>query len=73
MSVCIIACKNVNNFYNMRNSHDFALISYRTNIREQCICVVGPRLWDSIPSDLRVSDSVFIFKRLAREYLISLY
>ena len=71
---CMHYCvQNVNNFYNMRIHRDFASISFRTNIREQCIRVVGPRFWDSLRTDLRDSGGVLIFKRFSRDYLISLY
>ncbi len=42
---CMHYClQSVNNCYNMSNCYDFALMSHRTNIREQCIRVVGHRL-----------------------------
>ena len=70
MHYCLI---NSDHFYNMRNNHDFATISYRTNVREQCIRVVGPRLWNMLPSEMRLSENVNILKSATRNYLISLY
>ncbi len=63
----------VHNPYNMRSTHDFVSPQYRTNIREQSISVLGPRLWESLLTALRVCESVNIMKRAARDYFISMY
>ena len=46
---CLRYCSlNLCNSYNMRSSHYFITPPIRTNIREQCISVMGPRVWDSL-------------------------
>jgi hypothetical protein len=70
MHYCIVHAQNP---YNMRSNYDFASPSYRTNIREQSIGVLGPRVWESLPTVLRISESLDICKRAVRNYLISTY
>ena len=43
---CLLNLRN--NLYNMRTSHYFITPRYRTNIREQCISCIGPKIWDTL-------------------------
>ena len=70
MHYCIT---HVHNPYNMRSNHDFVTPLYRTNIREQSISVLGPKVWESLPIALRVCESFDILKRVIRDYFISMY
>jgi hypothetical protein len=67
---CII---NLRTYYNMRNNHDFLIPNYRTYIREQCISVMGPKVWDSLPQSIRIAERVDLLKRIVINYFISFY
>ena len=45
---------NDNRNYVIRNSNFFLHPPFRTDIRQQCIVVSGPRLWDSLKSNLHL-------------------
>ena len=71
---CLLYCSpNLNNYYSMRNVCDFLTPAFRTNIREQSVSVLGPRLWNMLPLDVRSSVSLFCFKKSVRSHLISFY
>ena len=71
---CLSYCQLNSNFhYGIRNICDFVMPAFRTKIREQTISVLGPRIWSSLPSDIRSSVSSFCFKKNVRNYLISQY
>ena len=70
MHYCIT---HVHNPYNMRSNHDFVTPLYRTNIREQSISALGPKVWESLPIALHVCESFDILKRVIRDYFISMY
>jgi hypothetical protein len=64
---------NSNRAYITRRNDYFKILSFRTNIRERCISVSGPRLWNSFP--LAIQDSLHLgsFKKELIFYFISLY
>ena len=68
MNYCIL---NLQHSYNMRNIHYFAAQPFRTSIREHCISVQGPRVWDLLPVSLQSSDSIESLKLNTSRYLIS--
>jgi len=59
--------------YDMRNRQDFLTPTFRTNIREQSISVMGPRVWQLIPIVLLHSESLDILKRAVYNHFLSLY
>ena len=59
--------------YIMRNSQDFLTPSFSTNIREQSINVMGPRVWQFIPIVLRASERLDIFTRAVHNHFLSVY
>ncbi len=70
MGYCLI---NNRISYDMRNNQDFVIPSFRTNIREQCVSVMGPRVWQLIPNALRSSESLAILKRVVCNHFLSMY
>jgi hypothetical protein len=71
---CLHYCNvTIPNSYNMRNVHYFVSPPFYTNIRGQCISVVGPKVWDSLPASVQDCVGVVMLKRSASKYLISLY
>ena len=59
--------------YNVRTTSFFRIKRFRTTIGEGCIAVRGPRVWDSIPTDIQNSLGVGSFKRQLINYYLSLY
>ena len=71
---CLQYCPiSLNHPYSMRCIHYFLQSPYRTNIREQSVSILGPRIWDSISVDLQNSASLLSFKFGVSNYLVSLY
>ena len=57
------------NRYNFRHVHDFEIPRYRTTIREKFIIIQGPRIWDSLPEDLRTLSTISNFKNKLKRFL----
>lgn len=70
INYCVI---NLQHPYNMRNIHYFVAQPFRTSIREHCICVQGPRVWDLLPVPLQASESTETLKLNASRHFISWY
>ena len=71
---CLQYCPiNINKPYHTRCSYYFTAPAFRTNIREQSISVLGPRLWNTLPSDLINSNNLSHFKRLSMQYFLANY
>jgi len=45
----------------------------RTTYGDRCFAVAGPRVWNSLPTELRQSDSLAQFKRRLRTHLFGLW
>ncbi len=59
--------------YEMRCSHYFYAFPFRTSLREQCISVQGPKLWDSLPDVVSSCNSLETFKREVVKFFVALY
>jgi Reverse transcriptase (RNA-dependent DNA polymerase) len=77
---CILPLSCMNYFsVNLIHSHFtrhicyFNLASFRTSIRERCITVRGPRLWDSLPIALQNCSSIHMLKTELTNNIISVY
>ena len=56
--------------HNTRHVSYFASVQFRTGIRENCIVVRGPKLWDRIPLSIQNSLSISAFKKdMFSEYI----
>jgi Reverse transcriptase (RNA-dependent DNA polymerase) len=62
---------NSNTIHNIRCTSYFKLFQYRTNIRKNCITIVGPKLWNSIPDSVKNSDGISRFKISLKSLLIN--
>jgi len=45
----------------------------RTTYGDRCFAVAGPRVWNSLPTELRQSDSLIQFKRRLKTHLFGLW
>ena len=54
----------------LRNAEDLHIPYSRLDIRRFSIRINGPNVWNSLPTLIRNSDSVHIFKRRLRNYII---
>ena len=57
-------------FHETRKVFYFNMESFRTVIRERSISIRGPRVWDSLPSEIQDSPSIGSFKRQLINWLI---
>ena len=54
-------------------SHRLFIQSYRTEVRGKSINFIGPRIWNSIPLDIRTIQNPIEFKKNLKSFMISLY
>ena len=63
-------------YYTTRSStrriNTFVMVQARTNIKAMCLSVHGVKLWNSLSNNLRDCNSVIIFKKNLKKYLISI-
>ena len=71
---CLQYCQiNMQHTYNIRHFRYFASQPFRTNIRGQCISVLGPKVWNSLPLYVQECISIDNLKRVVSNYFISAY
>ena len=56
-----------------RRINTFVMVQARTNIKAMCLSVYGVKLWNYLSNNLRDCNSVTIFKKNLKKYLISIY
>ena len=56
-----------------RRINTIVMVQARTNIKAMCLSVYGVKLWNSLSNNLRDCNSVTIFKKNLKKYLISMY
>ena len=59
-----------------RHINTFVMVQARTNIKAMCLSVYaryGVKLWNYLSNNLRDCNSVTIFKKNLKKYLISIY
>ena len=56
-----------------RRINTFVVVQARTNITAMCLSVYGVKLWNYLSNNLRDCNSVTIFKKNLKKYLISIY
>ena len=59
--------------HHTRVSHCFFVPSFRTIIREHCITVSGPRLWNGLPLSIRSCNSFTKLKQQITNHFMSMY
>ena len=59
--------------YLTRSANDFHFPKIRTSQAKSTICFSGPKLWSSLPIEIKNSVSLHSFKRKLKKYLIDRY
>ena len=59
--------------HDTRHKPYFVIESYRTNARENSVNVAGPKLWDSLPSNIQNASYISSLKRLMLDYICNSY
>ena len=59
--------------YNLRKRFDFFRLPYRTNIYERYIAISGPAVWESLPVNVRSTDSISLFIKNVTTFLMNNY
>ena len=59
---CVHNNVNVRYPYNLRKPCDFVPVPFRTNIHMKSTPIDGPRVWESLPSMVKLGESVQLFK-----------
>ena len=72
---CLLTLNINNNFnaYSLRKVSDFIIPLYRTTIREKSIKVFGPKVWDTVPNNIKIQPTELSFKLNFRYSLINKY
>ena len=66
-------CKNSEiHQYATRHSNDYRIQFCRTNINKFSIAACGPKLWNTLPRDLKTNHSLFSFKKKLKKHLLNL-
>ena len=56
--------------YNLRSISDLSLLIVRTNLMKFSIHYQGPITWNKLPTELKVSNSLQMFKTKCKKYLV---
>ena len=56
-----------------RQSSGLHILYSKTNIRKKSIKIAGPHFWNNLPLEVKQSNSLIIFKKHLKHYLLSLY
>ena len=56
--------------HNTRSHSSLHLFYHRTKARSNCIKIFGSKFWNSLPVPIRESNSIYIFKRKLKSYLL---
>jgi hypothetical protein len=60
--------------YNTRNVCSLLkLNNFRTDIRERSICIDGPRVWNSLPTEIQSCTSIGMLKRAVLQHFVFSY
>ena len=61
------------NVHHTCRMNTFIVTYSRTNMKAMCLSVVGVKLWNMLPENIKDTRSVYIFKKLVKRYLIASY
>ena len=59
--------------YATRFYHDLVPFHARLTITENSLRVIGPNIWNSVPSEIRNVSTLSIFKNQFKKHLVSSY
>ena len=63
----------VNSNYNLRNKKEYYQKYVRTKQKQMCLSVFGIKLWNSLDSKIRQSETIYSFKSKYKYYLLNNY
>ena len=58
---------------NVRIKTYFNIKFSRTTKKSECISVKGPKMWNDMPTDIKVCKSMFTFKKMYKALLLQPY
>jgi len=58
---------------NFRLTYHFERIDYRTLVRERYIGIACPKLWNALPNEIKIANSLYMFKTMLKDYFIKSY
>jgi len=64
--------KSIHSHYT-RSSNNLHCIFSKTDFCARSIKVAGPKLWNSLPDDIKNCPSKFVFKRMLKELILKSY
>ena len=56
-----------------RSSSNYHLTGHMKGLYKFSIVQTGPRLWNSLPDEIKSKQYIFVFKKYLREYFVNLY
>jgi hypothetical protein len=59
------------NNYNTRSAMNYRTHTCRTNLTKCTILYQGPKIWNSMPTNIKNSLSLYSFKTTMREFLLN--
>ena len=57
--------------YNTRSAINYRTHTGRTNLKKFTILYQGPKIWNSLPTNIKNSLSLYSFKTTMREFLLN--
>ena len=57
----------------MRGLFIFKTVNVRTNVKKRCVSVLGVQLWNGLSNELKLSSSLFMFKKILKRKIINDY
>jgi hypothetical protein len=57
--------------HNTRIKYNLHIIRHRLNLRQHTVRIFGPRLWNTLPADVRCTPSIYAFKKHCKHLLLS--
>ena len=65
-------CTNTDQYF-LRQRSTFNRQTFRTLLRKKCISIMGLAMWENLPSLIKESISLAVFKRRLLDFLLSQY
>lgn len=60
-------------YHNTRQRNDFHQLSVNTSLRMKSVKIAGPKIWNTLPENIKSSQSLQIFKNKVKLYLLQNY
>ena len=59
--------------YDMRSRDKFQIKYARTSLKSKLVSIVGPKWWNQLPENIRLSSNVLTFKKRLKSVLVASY